>query len=98
MAPKKRRRYDLEFKADAVKLILHEKLSIAEASRRLGVEYSVLRRWKVKLEKILPPPSPATPPPATNRNIADLETELAKIVEERNILLKALSHFVVEDK
>jgi transposase len=45
MDRRKRKSYSQEFKVEAVKLITHKGYSIAEASRSLGVEYSVLRRW-----------------------------------------------------
>jgi transposase len=34
---------------EAIRLITEKEYSIAEASRNLGVEYSVLRRWKKQL-------------------------------------------------
>ncbi len=45
MARKKRRQYSTEFKAEAVKLVLEQGLSRAQASRDLGVTESVLCRW-----------------------------------------------------
>lgn len=49
MSKKKRKSYSREFKVEAVRLIAKKGYSIAEASRNLGVEYSVLRRWKQQL-------------------------------------------------
>ncbi len=49
MSKKKRKSYSREFKMEAVGLITEKGYSIAEASRNLGVEYSVLRRWKKQL-------------------------------------------------
>ena len=46
MSGKKRKSYSAEFKMEAVRLITEKGYSIAEASRNLGIEYSVLRRWK----------------------------------------------------
>ena len=46
MSEKQRKTYTREFKVEAVRLITKKGYSIAEASRNLGVEYSVLRRWK----------------------------------------------------
>lgn len=48
MSKKKRKTYNREFKKEAVALITEKGYSIAEASRNLGIEYSVLRRWKRK--------------------------------------------------
>jgi transposase len=49
MSKRKRRAYSREFKVEAVRLITEKGYSIAEASRNLGVGYSVLRRWKNQL-------------------------------------------------
>jgi transposase len=49
MSKKKRKSYSREFKLEAVGLITQKGHSIAEASRNLGIEYSVLRRWKSQL-------------------------------------------------
>ena len=49
MSKKKRKSYSREFKMEAVRLITEKGYSNAEASRNLGVDYSVLRRWKKQL-------------------------------------------------
>ena len=41
-----RRRYSEEFKADTVRLIEEQGYSTTEASRRLGIDRSVLNRWR----------------------------------------------------
>jgi transposase-like protein len=50
---KKKKRYSREFKIEAVQLITEKGYSIAEASRNLGVEYSVLRSWKKQLTQCI---------------------------------------------
>ena len=42
----KRKQYTQEFKESAVKLITEQGYKLSEASRSLGVNVSVLRRWK----------------------------------------------------
>jgi transposase len=92
---KKRKSYSRDFKADAVKLIVHQGYSIAEASRRLGIDYSVLRRWKTKLEGMLKNDSEASNrEKIISRELRELKVELEKVTEERNTLLKALSRFL----
>ena len=49
MSKKKRKSYSREFKMEAVRLVTEKGYSMAEASRNLGIEYSVLRRWKKQL-------------------------------------------------
>jgi len=51
MSSKKRKNYSREFKVEAVRLITDKGYSIADASRNLGVEYSVLRRWKNQISE-----------------------------------------------
>jgi hypothetical protein len=41
--------YSREFKLEAVRLITEKGYSIAKASLNLGVDYSLLRRWKKQL-------------------------------------------------
>jgi len=43
---KKRRQYTQEFKDSAVKLVTEQGYQLSEAARNLGVNVSVLRRWK----------------------------------------------------
>jgi transposase len=49
MSRKPRKSYSREFKMAAVRLITGKGYSIVEASRNLGVDYSVFRRWKKQL-------------------------------------------------
>jgi transposase len=43
---RKRSTYTAEFKLQAVKMILDQKLSVAEVARRLGVGENLLHTWK----------------------------------------------------
>ena len=45
MSASKRRKYTAEFKAEAVKLVVNQGLSRAQAARDLGIAESVLCRW-----------------------------------------------------
>jgi transposase len=47
----KRRKYTTEFKEEAVKLITEQGYRVAEAARNLGVNASVLGRWKREVEE-----------------------------------------------
>jgi transposase len=49
LSTKKRKTCSQEFNLEAVRLIIEKGYSIAEPSRNLGVEYSVLRHWKKQL-------------------------------------------------
>jgi len=45
MSEKKRPRYTKEFKQDAVKLVVEQRYSCPEVSRRLGIATSNISRW-----------------------------------------------------
>ena len=99
MSTKKRKRYSREFKLEAVRLITEKGYSIAEASRNLGVEYSVLRRWKKQLAD---DPLNAFPGKgqlkASDQELRALQRELERVKEERDILKKALAYFAEDQK
>lgn len=99
MKLKKRRSYSQSFKQEAVKYIIEKGYSIAEASRHLGIEYSVLRRWKKQFEKSFASDSPAESPPETmNKSLLRLKDDLRRVTEERDILKKALAVFIENGK
>lgn len=78
-------------------MILIKGYSIAEASRKLGLDYSMLWRWKKKLREIIcSDVQLQRPDEISNKSIADLNAKLERVTEERNILMKALSHFIAK--
>lgn len=99
MSRKKRKIYSKEFKQEAVRLITDKEYSIAEASRNLGVEYSVLRRWKKQFEK---DPEFAFPGKGRQKphdeELRQMKKQLERVTEERDILKKALAYFAEEQK
>jgi transposase len=99
MPSKKRRVFSREFKLEAVKLITDKGYTIAEASRNLGVEYSVLRRWKKQLEV---DPQFAFPGKGMlkpqDEELRHLKRKLERVQEERDILKKALAYFAENQK
>ena len=99
MNRKRRKSYSQEFKLEAVRLITHKGYSIAEASRSLGVEYSVLRRWKKEFEQdpehAFPGKGRLRPP---DEEIRRLRAQLNRVTEERDILKKALAYFAEHQK
>jgi transposase len=99
MSKKKRKSYSREFKMEAVGLITKKGYSIAEASRNLGIEYSVLRRWKNQLAD---DPQNAFPGKgklkAADEDLHRLKRKLDRVTEERDILKKALAYFAEDQK
>ncbi len=85
---KSRRQYSDEMKAEAVQMLLdgHSAMSVAS---RLGLSgTNVLYRWKAKL---LSASGPAAT--ALEARVQELEKELRRVEQERDILKKALAIF-----
>ncbi|RUA01102.1 MAG: hypothetical protein DSY89_05460 [Deltaproteobacteria bacterium] len=99
MSEKKRKTYTREFKLEAVRLIAEKGYSIAETSRNLGVEYSVLRRWNRQLAD---DPQNAFPGKgrlkAPDEELRRVKRKLERVIEERDILKKALAYFAEDQK
>jgi transposase len=99
MSKRKRKSYSREFKLEAVGLITQKGYNIAEASRNLGIEYSVLRRWK---NQFADDPQNAFPGKgklkAPDEQLRQLKRELERVKEERDILKKALAYFAEDQK
>lgn len=99
MSEKKRKSYSREFKEEAVRLITEKGYSIAEASRNLGIDYSVLRRWQKQLAD---DPIDAFPGKgklkAPDEELRCLKRKLDRVTEERDILKKALAYFAEDQK
>ena len=99
MSKKIRKNYSREFKMEAIGLITEKGYSIAEASRNLGIDYSVLRRWKNQLAN---DPQDAFPGKgrlkAADEELRRLKRELERVTQERDILKKALAYFAEGQK
>ena len=99
MSEKKRKTYTREFKLEAVRLIAEKGYSIAETSRNLGVEYSVLRRWNRQLAD---DPQNAFPGKgrlkAPGEELRRVKRKLERVIEARDILKKALACFAEDQK
>lgn len=95
-ARRKYRKYDEQFKRDAVRLILEEGRSISQVARDLGIGSSIIQRWVSAVRA-----DPAGAFPGKGRlspEVQELETlrrRLALAEEERDILKKALAVFSV---
>jgi len=89
---KSNNRYEEEFKAGAVSLVLEKKQAISKVSKDLDISEPALRRW-VK--------AAADPEDSATKKIADLEAENKKLKKELenakdtvNILKKSVRIFV----
>lgn len=90
---RKRRSYSEEFKRSAVKLVVDEGRSIAEAARNLGIHPSLIRSWKNRIEVETEDTSLTED---ERMEIARLRTENRRLRMERDILKKATAFFANE--
>ena len=99
MSPIPRRVFTEEFKREAIKLVLAQGLTVAEASRKLDVATKSLRTWIRQQEHgELKSSLGATKLTAEQQRIRELERELAIAKMERDILKKATALFAKESK
>jgi transposase len=89
-----RKTYTPEFKLQAVKMILEQKLTVAEVARRLGVGENLLHTWKKAVladgAKAFPGSGHLTPQEEETRR---LKAEVKRLEAERDILKKATAFF-----
>jgi len=89
-----RRKYDREFKEDAVRLILDGGRSVREVARDLGIHENMLSRWKKEYlqdkEHSFPGKGHMKP---HEEELFKLKRKIADLEEDRAILKKALAIF-----
>ena len=90
---RKRRTHSDEFKREAVKLVIVEGHSVAEAARNLGIHANILRKWKLKFEADQEDPSLTED---ERMEMARLRAENRRLRMERDILKKATAFFANE--
>lgn len=92
-----RRTYSAEFKQQAVGLTKEPGRTVADVARKLGIDRSILRAWKIAMEKDGAAAFPGNGrPKASEDEILQLRRELAQTRQERDILKKALAYFAKE--
>lgn len=90
-------KYTGEFKAEAVKLVLEQKLSIAEVSKRLGLPEQTLGTWvRQTRQGTLGLSVPAVS--GLTMEVSRLRQALALAQMERDILKKAAAYFAKESQ
>lgn len=94
----KQKAYTPEFRAEAVKLVLAQGLTLEEAAKRLVVPNGTLANWTSAAKR----GNGAQVPPGS-RTVAELEAEVAKLRKEltetrmeRDVVKKAAAYFARE--
>lgn len=99
MTEQKKRSYTPEFKKDAVRLVTEQGYKVAEAARNLGINPSVLQRWKTEMAAAGPNAFPGkgrlNP---EQEELQRLRKENQRLKMERDILKKAAAFFANESK
>jgi transposase len=95
----KRRKYDREFKVEAVKLVTGEGRGVTEVARNLGIHENLLYKWREKYSEDMAHafPGKGRLKPA-EEELRRTKRELANVTQERDILKKALAIFSKEPK
>jgi transposase len=90
--------YTPEFRAEAVKLVLAQGLTVEEAAKRIAVPKGTLGNWVSAAKRGT---DPAAPP--GSRSVAELEAEVARLRKElavekmeKEVLKKATAYFARE--
>ena len=98
MAPKKRKEYTAEFRAEAVRQVNLGDRPLAHVARDLGVSMQTLWGWanQAKLDAAKPEPQELTP--TERQELKQLRREVMRLREEKEILKKATAFFAKENK
>ncbi len=89
-----RRRFTREFKLEAVRLVTDGGLSVVQVAKDLDLRPDMLRRWRKQLEK---DPEEAFPGQGRfklrDEEVRQLQREVSRLRQEREILKKAIAIF-----
>lgn len=86
-----------EFKADAVRRITIEGMSVPRVSKALGVSETSLRIWVAQQQSRAAASLPvAGDLNAAQRRIAELQKQVSQLEQEKSLLKKSVAYFVKE--
>jgi transposase len=99
MSEVRRRKFDKEFKLEAVRLVVEEGRPVAEVARNLGIHENLLHVWKRRYKEDMLDafPGKGRLRPA-DEELRQLKKELKDVKQERDILKKALAIFSKEPR
>jgi transposase len=95
---RKRRKYSVEFKIEAVRLVKEQEMSVTEVGRELGIDHSVIHAWLRKYEEGTLSGAGGRPQKDLEEENKRLRRENAILKEEREILKKATAFFAKETR
>ncbi|OEU68528.1 MAG: transposase [Desulfovibrio sp. S3730MH75] len=96
MSEEKRRKYDPEFKRNAIALAEEPGRSANSAEKSLGIAQGLIRRWRLQIEKdgsFAFPGNGKEPLTPDQKRIRELEKKLEDVEMDREVLKKALAIF-----
>lgn len=93
MTTQSRKRYSDDFKRDAVALVTEQGYKISEAARRLGINATMLSRWKQAQEQTSTGSGLSDD---ERKELAQLRRENRELKLEKEILKKASAFFAKE--
>jgi transposase len=86
-----RRKYDREFKTQAMQLCEQEGVTVAQIARELGIDVNLLYRWRTEHQRQGESAFPGQGNGVADENeVRRLQRELVRVQLERDILKKAL--------
>ena len=92
-----RRKHSAEFKREAVRLTLEPGRTVSEVAANLGVDRSLLQRWRSEMGAHGASAFPGNGRTKTSdEEVLQLRKDLARAQQERDILKKALAYFAKE--
>jgi transposase-like protein len=94
---KTRKKYNKQFKIDAVNLLNSSDKTVSEVARNLGIRQDLLSRWKREMEDEYKKPFTGHGNPR-DEEIARLKKENAELKMERDILKKAMAIFSAPER
>lgn len=92
-----RKAYSREFRESAVKMVLEQKRTVADAAKNLGVLPTTLRFW-IKSHREQSGAADVAEEKALRKKVRELEAENQKLRLEREILKKAAAFFAKEQR
>ena len=100
-----RRKFTLEFREEAVRLVLQERVTVLEAAKRLEISDKTLANWVRAARQGKMPRAVAAAADRKSPSVSELEMEVSKLRAEntrlkmeKEILKKATAFFVKESQ